>query len=103
MSRPARPTQPVWYSVVAILVCIVMMTVTTTVLLQRQADQAAELSRQARQEAQQAARESERRWCGLVTSLDDAYRSSPPQTPVGQRMAMELATLRMQFGCPPPG
>jgi hypothetical protein len=86
-----KPSQPVWYSLVAVGVSVVLIAVTSVVL-----------SQQARQEAQRAARESERRWCGLVVSLDDSYRVAPPQTPVGRRMAAELATLRAQFGCPPP-
>jgi hypothetical protein len=86
-----KPPQPVWYSLLAIGVSVVLIAVTSAVL-----------SQQARREAQRAAGESERRWCGLVVALDDAYRSTPPQTPVGRRMAAELSSLRVQFRCPPP-
>ncbi|MCX4470438.1 hypothetical protein OOK41_31580 [Micromonospora sp. NBC_01655] len=48
----------------------------------------------------EARRESERRWCGVVVALDDAYRESPPQTPAGLRIAASIAQLRTEFGCP---
>ena len=46
------------------------------------------------------AAESERKWCGLVTSLDDAYRSAPPQSPLGQKLARDIYQLRLDFHCP---
>lgn len=45
------------------------------------------------------ATESERKWCGLVTTLDDTYRSTPPTTPLGRDIAKEMARLRKQFHC----
>ena len=48
----------------------------------------------------EAARQSEQRWCGVVTTLDDAYRQSPPQTPAGQKIARDIRQLRADFGCP---
>jgi len=47
-----------------------------------------------------AARESEQKWCGIVSTLDDVYSSTPPQTPVGKDMAEQLRKLRDDFGCP---
>lgn len=46
-------------------------------------------------------RESNQRWCGLVVTLDDAYRQSPqqPTTPIGKRIAEEMRKLRDGFGC----
>lgn len=49
--------------------------------------------------ANAAARQSEQRWCGIVTTLDDAYRATPPQTPAGQKIAAEFAQLRHDFRC----
>jgi hypothetical protein len=46
------------------------------------------------------ARESNRKWCGIVTTLDDAYTQSPaPTMPVGKRIAIEMKELRRDFGC----
>jgi hypothetical protein len=45
-------------------------------------------------------RDAERKWCGIVATLDDAYRASPPQTTAGRRLAEEMAELRRQFHCP---
>ncbi|WKU08020.1 hypothetical protein [Micromonospora sp. HUAS LYJ1] len=50
--------------------------------------------------AEDARRESERRWCGVVVALDDAYQESRPVTPAGQRIADSIAQLRREFGCP---
>ncbi|MDG4762374.1 hypothetical protein [Micromonospora sp. WMMD710] len=47
-----------------------------------------------------SARESERKWCGVVTTLDDAYEVTPPQTPAGRKIAEDIARLRADFGCP---
>ncbi|MDG4799062.1 hypothetical protein [Micromonospora sp. WMMD980] len=48
-----------------------------------------------------AARESERKCCGIVSTLDDAYAETPPQTPAGQKIATDIARLRSDFTCPP--
>ena len=50
--------------------------------------------------ANRVARQSERQWCGLVVTLDDAYTESPPQTPAGIKIARDVALLRARFGCP---
>lgn len=47
-----------------------------------------------------AERESDRRWCDLLVTLDDAYTSgTPPATEVGKRVAAAIHTLRVQLGC----
>ncbi|MFI6332906.1 hypothetical protein ACIBBG_31945 [Micromonospora chersina] len=46
------------------------------------------------------ARESERKWCGIVSTMDDAYADTPPQTPAGRKIAVDIARLRADFGCP---
>ncbi|MEU8334789.1 hypothetical protein [Micromonospora tulbaghiae] len=53
----------------------------------------------AERRAEQIDRESNRRWCGVVTTLDDAYRQTPPQTPAGKKIAKDIAELRIEFGC----
>ncbi|MEU4367565.1 hypothetical protein [Micromonospora chersina] len=50
--------------------------------------------------ANKVARDSERKWCGIVSTMDDAYRQTPPQTPAGRKLAADIAQLRGQFGCP---
>jgi hypothetical protein len=47
-----------------------------------------------------AARESERKWCGVVSTMDDAYRATPPQTPAGRKIAADIRHLRADFDCP---
>jgi hypothetical protein len=43
--------------------------------------------------------ESNRRWCGVVTTLDDAYSQNRPTTPIGLALARELNELRHDFEC----
>lgn len=46
-----------------------------------------------------AERESDRRWCDLLTTLDEAYSSTPPATELGRRVAASIKTLRVQLDC----
>ncbi|MGW5556840.1 hypothetical protein ACWER9_06410 [Micromonospora sp. NPDC003944] len=59
-----------------------------------------ESARQSEQRVSEQQRLSEQRWCGIVSTLDDAYRQTPPQTPAGQKIARDIRQLRAQFGCP---
>lgn len=44
--------------------------------------------------------ESDRRWCALLTELDNAYNAPPgPKTDVGRKVAVEVHQLRVSFGC----
>lgn len=49
--------------------------------------------------ANKVARDSERKWCGIVSTMDDAYRATPPRSPAGRKVAADIAQLRSQFGC----
>lgn len=49
--------------------------------------------------ATKALEESQRKWCEIVRTLDDAYRATPPQTPAGKHLAEEFARLRLDFHC----
>lgn len=44
-------------------------------------------------------RANDQRWCKLLTTLDDAYRSAPPQTDTGRRLATDIHRLRQDLGC----
>ena len=46
-----------------------------------------------------AERESDRRWCQLLGTLDDAYRAAPPQSETGRRLAADIHNLRQELGC----
>jgi hypothetical protein len=72
-------------------VCIALAGVVYTNYVQSQARH--------RTEAERA--ESDRRWCALLTELDNAYATSPgPTTEVGKKVAAEIHQLRVGFGCP---
>lgn len=66
------------------------------VLLSSLATAAAALGYSAHQRAEQ-----DRRWCALLTTLDEAYGTPPgPSTELGRRVAEEIHRLRVRFGCP---
>jgi len=80
-----RPTQPVWYSLLAVLVTAVLVAAASIVV--------------AVQLAEQNAREAEHKWCAIVVTLDDAYSSRPASTPLGRDIAAKMAQLRKDLGC----
>ena len=43
--------------------------------------------------------ESNRRWCELLVTLDEAYSKVPPNTPVGMNIAAHIHNLRVDFNC----
>lgn len=43
--------------------------------------------------------ENNRQWCELLTPLDRAYSSSPPQTELGRQVARSIHNLTERFGC----
>jgi hypothetical protein len=49
--------------------------------------------------AQHVAESSARKWCSLVSTLDDAYRGQPPTTPTGERVASDIHQLRRDLRC----
>jgi len=49
--------------------------------------------------AEQIDRESNRRWCELLGTYDDAYRDSPPVTETGRTLGYQISRLRTEFGC----
>ncbi|GIE35887.1 hypothetical protein Ait01nite_089320 [Actinoplanes italicus] len=44
--------------------------------------------------------ESERKFCEIVISQDDAWSESTPTTATGRRVAEAVAKLRRDLGCP---
>jgi hypothetical protein len=40
-----------------------------------------------------------RKWCSTIVLIDDAYRSRPPSTPTGRKLAGDFGVLRREFGC----
>lgn len=44
-------------------------------------------------------RQSEKAWCEIISTLDDAYRVTPPTTPVGIRLAAAMHDLRSRYHC----
>lgn len=48
---------------------------------------------------EQAIRESNRKWCDVVILFDDTYKSTPPTTAAGQKLAVFFAARRKDFEC----
>lgn len=81
-------TTPRWYLLVAVVVSMMLLAAAgiayTNWSIKRQSA---------------AERESDRRWCQLLTTLDDAYQAAPPQTDTGRRLATDVHNLRAELGC----
>ena len=45
-------------------------------------------------------RESDRRLCGVVVTMDDSYRETPARTPAGKNLQESISQLRRDLGCP---
>lgn len=45
-------------------------------------------------------REQDRRWCALLTQIDNSYQRTPPTTETGKVFAQTLHQLRVELGCP---
>lgn len=43
--------------------------------------------------------ETNRQWCELLTPLETAYSSAPPQTELGRRVALAIHGLAERFDC----
>lgn len=77
----ASPMIRLWYAILSLVVaCVVIAGVSV-------------------QYANYVDRKSNQRWCDLLSTLDDAYKSSPPQSPAGEKVAADIARLRKDFGC----
>lgn len=72
-----------WYSVIVVVVVQLALSISVAVY------------------ANYVAAEANRKWCGLVSTMDDAYSQSPqqPTTQIGKRIATEMRELRVSFGC----
>lgn len=44
-------------------------------------------------------RVADHRWCAFITTLDEWAESTPPQTEVGRRFAVDVQQLREDLDC----
>ena len=83
-----------WYAITVAFIAMVGISVAGVVYtnyVQKQAERRAEVVRV----------ESDRRWCALLSDLDEAYEGPPkPTTELGEKVAAEIHRLRVSFGCP---
>ncbi len=42
---------------------------------------------------------SNQRWCGIVLLFNNAYKTNPPPTPLGKKVAVEMLKLQNDFSC----
>lgn len=43
--------------------------------------------------------QSNKRWCSLITLIDDTNIKTPPTTEIGKQYAIEIRKIRNEFGC----
>jgi len=83
-----------WYAITLAFVAVLVVSfagVGYTTFVQKQAERRAAAVRV----------ESDRRWCALLSDLDEAYEGPPkPTTELGEKVAAEIHKLRVSFGCP---
>jgi hypothetical protein len=82
----------VWYAMTVTFVVTIAFAAASVLYANHAAEQAVERSNE-------IDRESNRRWCALLTTLDDAYKQTPPKTDAGRNLAAETVRLRREFGC----
>lgn len=75
-----------WYAIAVSIVCMIAVAIAAVVY------------------TNQVASDSERKWCGIVVTLDDSYSiprapGAPAPSTVGQRIAEEMKRLRHEFDC----
>ena len=51
------------------------------------------------QRSYEKARQSERQICGIIVTLDDVYKQTPPTTATGVSFATKLHAYRVALGC----
>lgn len=91
----STPLIRLWYALTALVVsCVVIAGVSIQYSNWTRAKTIEETERQQR--------ESDRRWCELLTTMDTAYTEQPPRSPTGTRLAQQISELRTQFGCDGP-
>lgn len=81
-------SMPRWYLLAAVVVSLLLTAVAGVVYTNWSIGQ-----------QNRAERENDRRWCELLTTLDDAYQASPPQSPAGRQLAADVHKLRAELGC----
>lgn len=82
------PAVRLWY---AVLVAFLSALLIAGVSVQYANHTAAELRKEQR--------ESDRKWCALLSTIDEGYKTAPPATPGARVFAAQIAKLRTDFGC----
>jgi len=87
-----RRLMPMWYSVVAIVVCFILLAgggIAYTKYVQQQTIERTE----------QIQRDADARWCPILIIADRPNPARPPQTPDEQEARRQLHMLRVSLGC----
>ena len=82
----------VWYAMTVTFAVMIAFAGASVIYANQRAEQS-------EHRAEQIDRESNRRWCALLETMDDAYQDSPPVTETGRTLAYQISRLRTEFGC----
>lgn len=92
-----KAPKPGWYSLAVTLgTCILSCLLTLGIALQMNA-RSAERERKARAEAIRVLdtqrRETDAKWCAIITAFTDTYKKKPPPTETGKAIALKMKEL----------
>lgn len=88
MERARELTMPAWWTLAISVLLLIILGVGGVLYTNRTVSQ-----------QDKAERANDQRWCKLLTTLDEAYQSAPPQTQTGRRLASDIHNLRAELGC----
>jgi len=95
--------RPVIQSLVVSLACMIVLVFAGywyIGLVDRQAqERTATAIADSRERAAAALAESNRKWCEIVLLFDTTYKTTPPTTEAGKKLAAFFAARRIDFGC----
>lgn len=104
-SEPEKTSQqlvsmPRWYLLVVLIVSLVALVLSGVAYTNLAIARSDRINRENIERAKQTGIENDKRWCTMLTRLDDNARQVPPTTASGKLVAQDIHDLRIRLGCP---
>jgi len=90
-----------WYPIAMMGLVMILITAGNIIYTNHVDSERVKAEREALAAVQQAEREADRRWCTLMTLLDNAYNNpaTPPVSELGRAVAKAVHDIRVDLGC----